>query len=106
MPGPAKCTFSGCERLAAASLELHPFCPEHFILTCYSELEECNRWLEAVRSSYTTAESVEKFLTECIHANKELFEQVAGLSDPQQARILFIEMWVGDLQHRMKAKPR
>src|SRR2546427_4175125 len=42
-----RCSVSDCEESAAGSLEGCSFCREHFISTCYDELDQCRNWQEA-----------------------------------------------------------
>src|SRR2546426_6061109 len=51
-----RCSVSDCEESAAGSLEGCSFCREHFISTCYEQLDQCRNWQEARRSEEHTSE--------------------------------------------------
>lgn len=100
-----RCSVQGCEGPAASSLEVHSFCREHFIFTCYEELDECSRWQEGRLSGDRTAESVGRFLVEC-------YLQVANLSSVEEfnrlerAELLDILLRATHLSCRLRQNPR
>lgn len=100
------CNFSNCERKTAVTLEDRRFCSEHFLFTCLARLDECERWLDGRRSRDTSPEAIERFIAESSQEATDLASRVPDLTNLEQARVVYILMWAGDLGKRLRKSPR
>lgn len=100
------CSVAGCEQLAAAPLETHSFCWEHFISTCDEQLDEYRYKLEERPFQETTAESLRHFLNECRRQAADLAHNVGEPDNPERARLLNILLRAADLGRHLRRSPR
>src|SRR3989442_646358 len=56
-----RCSVADCEESAAGSLEGRSFCREHFISTCYEQLDQCGSWQEERLSPDRTSDRCGNF---------------------------------------------
>ncbi len=61
--------------MAPVRLDALPFCPEHFISTCYQQIDKYTRFVKEKGYHETTAESMRHFLTECTRQVADLSQQ-------------------------------
>ncbi len=101
-----RCSVQGCEGPAAGSLEVHSFCREHFIFTCYEELDECSRWQEARLSPDRTSESVRQFLGECYRQVAQFASNVKEFTGLERAQLIDILLRATDLSRQLRQSPR
>ncbi len=101
-----QCRASGCEQPGVASLESCPFCRDHFISTCYAQLEECTRRLQDQHSRYAESESVRQFLADCARGAADLAQVTERLDNLQRAQLLDILLWAGELSRRLRRSIR
>ena len=101
-----RCSVQGCEDPAASSLEVHSFCREHFISTCYEQLEQCRNWQEARLSPDRTSESVRQFLGECCRQVAQLASNVKEFTGLEWAQLLDILLRATDLSRQLRQNPR
>ncbi len=101
-----RCSVQGCRRSAAASLDLYPYCREHFLSTCYERLDQCKDRLAERPSHDTTPESVRKFLIECSRQAADLALGIEDLDNLERARLLDILLWTGELSSRLRRSSR
>ncbi len=101
-----RCSASGCERSAAASVQARALCREHFLSTCYEQLEQCTRRLQDQKSRDTVAEGVQQFLAECAKQATDMAQTAADLDNLQRAQLLDILLWVGDVSRRLRRSAR
>jgi len=101
-----RCNIPGCERLAPARLDAVPFCPEHFISTCYQQIDKYTRFVKEKGYQETTAESMRHFLTECTRQVADLSQQAEDLDSLARARLLDILLRATDLSRHLRRSPR
>ncbi len=101
-----RCSVQGCEESAAGSLEGCSFCREHFISTCYEELDQCRNWQEARLSPDTTSESVRQFLVECYRQVAQLASNVKEFTGLERAQLIDILLRATDLSRQLRQSPR
>src|SRR2546422_1983892 len=95
-----------CEEPAASSLEVHSFCREHFIFTCYEQLDQCGCWEEARLSPDRTPETVRQFLVECYRQVADLACNVKEFTGLEQVQLLDILLRATDLSCRLRQSSR
>jgi hypothetical protein len=100
------CSAGGCGRVSAAALDVRPLCREHFIASCYSNLDEYGRLLEESRYRDTTTELVRRFLSDCTRNAADLAQSARDLDNLERARILDILLRAGELSRQLRRSPR
>ncbi len=103
---PESCSASGCGRSSAAVLDIRPLCREHFISSCYSNLDEYGRLLEDSRYRDTTTELVRRFLSDCTRHAADLAQTARDLDNLERARILDILLRAGELSRHLRRSVR
>src|SRR3989442_6877878 len=83
-----RCTVLGCEKAAAASLDGVSFCQEHFISTCYKEIDRYAHLVREAGFSRTDAESMHHFLTEGTRQATDRSQHAEELDNFARARLL------------------
>ncbi len=101
-----RCSVSDCGESAAGSLEGHSFCREHFISSCFEQLDQCKRWQEARLSPDRTPETVRQFLVECYRQVADLVRNVQEFTSLERAQLLGILLRATDLSCRLRQSPR
>lgn len=101
-----QCSASGCEQPAVTSLESRPLCRDHFISTCYAEMEECTQRLQDQQSRYAESESVRQLLADCARGAADLAQTTERLENLQRAQLLDILLWAGELSRRLRRSAR
>jgi len=101
-----RCSVSDCEESAAGSLEGCSFCREHFISTCYDQLDQCRNWQEARLSPDRTSESARQFLGECYRQVAQLASNVKEFTGLERAQLIDILLRATDLSYRLRQSPR
>ena len=102
----ASCSIAGCERVALATLDARSFCPEHFVSTCYQNIDRYTHFVKGKGNYEMTAESMRHFLTECTGQATDLGHQVKNLDNLARARLLDILMSAGELSRHLRRSPR
>ena len=100
------CTVLGCEKAAAASLDGVSFCQEHFISTCYKEIDRYTHLVREAGFRRTAAESMHHFLTECTRQATDLSQHAEELDNLARARLLDILLSAADLSRHLRRSPR
>src|SRR3989454_11149284 len=101
-----RCSVSDCEESAAGSLEGCSFCREHFIFTCYEQLDQCGCWQEARLSPDRTSESVRQFLGECYRQVAQFASNVKEFTGLERAQLIDILLRATDLSRQLRQSPR
>ncbi len=101
-----RCGFSGCGQSAAASLATRLFCREHFMITCYEQLDTCTESLNERPFNDRKAEAVKQFVHECVEQATNLAEKTKDLTNLERARLVDILLWAGRLGRRLRRSPR
>src|SRR2546422_11075367 len=100
------CTFLGCEKAAAASLDGVSFCQEHFISTCYKEIDRYTHLVREAGFRRTAAESMHHFLTECTRQATDLSQHAEELDKLARARLLDILVSAAHPSRHLRRSPR
>ena len=106
MTEPVGCSVQGCEEQADASLQVRSLCREHFLFTCYEQLEQCRRWQEDRLSRDRTAESVRQFLVECSLQVANLALNGTELKSRERDQLLDILLRATHLSRHLRQSPR
>ncbi len=101
-----RCSASGCGRSAASSLDTRPFCEEHFLSTCYEQLEHCTQRLHDQKFHFEETESIRHFLTECARQTTDMAQTAEHLDNLQRAQLLDILLWAGELSRQLQRSTR
>jgi len=101
-----QCGLAGCNEPAAALLEGHSLCREHFISVCYTRLENYAELQRECRLSETGTESVRRFICECLRQADQIKHATRHLDNLERARLLDILFWAGELGGRLRRSPR
>src|SRR3989442_5398563 len=101
-----RCSVSDCEESAAGSLDGCSFCREHFIFTCYEQLDQCRNWQEARLSPDRTSESVRQFLVECYRQLAQLAGNIKEFTGLERAQLIDILLRATDLSRQLRQSPR
>src|SRR5713226_4662662 len=106
MAEPRQCSVALCEKPVVALLDQSSFCREHFISTCYAQLEAYTKLRNEGRLNDVHAESVRRFIHECTR-QADLIEQAMRDSDNlERARLADIILWAADLGRHVRRSPR
>jgi hypothetical protein len=100
------CAIPECPRTAAATLESHPYCREHFVATCYERLDACREQLGQRRPSDQASEGMRSFLHACIEGATELTRDPFKQDALERARLLDILHTASDLSRRVRRSSR
>ncbi len=106
MQKPNTCSATGCGRDSASALDVRPLCREHFIASCYTNLDEYGRLLEESRYRDTTTELVRRFLSDCTSHAADLAQSARDLDNLERARLLDILLRAGELSRHLRRSPR
>lgn len=87
-------------------LDVRPLCREHFIASCYTNLDEYGRLLEESRYRDTTTELVRRFLSDCTRHAADLAQTARDLDNLERARILDILLRAGELSRHLRRSAR
>ncbi len=101
-----RCNATGCERPAAASLELRRLCREHFVVACYERLEECKQRLRDRSGGGSLADSVRQSVQECMRETADISQNSPDLDNLERARLLDILLWAAELSERLRRSHR
>jgi len=104
--GEHRCGFSDCERTPVARLAAGRFCAEHFIATCYEQLDKCAERLGQRKSSETESEDMRAFLRACVEQATALTRNPFYQEALERARLLDILYTAGDLLRHIRRSPR
>ncbi len=106
MAEPRQCSVALCEKPVVALLDHSSFCREHFISTCYAQLEAYTKLRNEGRLNEVHAESVRRFISECTR-QADLIEQAMRDTDNlERARLADIILWAADLGRHVRRSPR
>src|SRR2546426_11517393 len=81
------CTVLGCEKAAAASLDGVSFCQEHFISTCYKEIDRYTHLVREAGFRRTAAEAKHHIMTERTGPDTELSPHAQGSEELHRGRV-------------------
>ncbi len=100
------CNVPGCERLAAASLDSHPLCRQHFISSCCAELEAYTRRLKENRLGEVLPESARRFVHQCARQADSIEQSARDLDDLERAQLLDLILRAAELGRHLRRSPR
>jgi len=106
MAGTEQCGAPGCDRPAVTTLDVSFFCREHFISTCYEQIDEYAELLADRPFRDTGAQSARKFLTECTRQATDLAQNAPDLDNLERARLLDILLRAADACSHLRRSSR
>ena len=101
-----RCSILDCGESAAGSLEGRSLCRQHFIFTCYEQLDQCRCWQEVRLSPDRTPESVRQFLLECYRQVADLGRNIEESTGLERAQLLDILLRATDLSRQLRESAR
>ena len=102
----ASCTISGCAKPAAASLERHPPCVDHFTSTCYQRIDGYADRLRQRSSRLQITDEISSFVDTYTQEVLTLVYGTLNLDRLQQARLLDLVLSAGELSQHIRRSPR
>ncbi len=101
-----KCSRANCGQAAAASLDGEAFCREHFISTCYIQLDQYEEIRKGPGLSATNTDSVRRFIHECMRSADEIEHAGLDLDNLDRAKLLHIILSASELGRHLRRSPR
>jgi len=101
-----QCGLAGCNELAVALLEGRSVCRGHFISVCYTRLEGYAELQREHRLGEIAADSVRRFIHECVRQADEIEHATRHLDNLERARLLDIVLWATEVGRRLRRSPR
>ena len=101
-----QCGISTCGEPVAASLDGEAFCREHFILVCYSRLDQYDEIRKGPGFSATDTESVRRFVNECTRSADAIEHTADHLDNLDRAKLLHIILSASELGRHLRRSPR
>ncbi len=106
MTKPEQCSVTGCDQLAATSLNARPLCRDHFISTCHAELEAYDRRLKENRLGDVSPESAWRFVRECMRQADHIDQSAKDLNELERERLLDLLLGAAELGRHLRRSPR
>jgi len=100
------CNADNCATPAVTVLEGRSLCREHFITTCYDQIENYLRQMQGQGFREATAESLRSFLLSCTRQAIDLAQGLDDLENLERARLLDILMRASELARHLRRSPR
>ncbi len=91
------CAKRSCGRLSVASLNRQDLCLEHFLLSCYENLERLDPRGRGLSSQPVDLASMRAFIEECSRKALDISLHSENLDNLQRGRLLDILLWAGEL---------
>src|SRR6266481_6321533 len=91
------CGERSCGRASVASLNQQDLCLEHFLFSCYEELERLDPRGRAFSSQPADLASMRAFIEECSRRALDISLHSKNLSNLERGRLLDILLWAGEL---------
>ncbi len=101
-----RCSIELCEKPVAALLEQRSFCTEHFVSTCYAQLETYTKLKDQGRLGDVNAESVRRFINESTRQADLIEQAMRDVDNLERARLADIILWAADLGRHVRRSPR
>ncbi len=106
MTSTEQCNVEGCAEAVAASLDGELFCRQHFISTCYTQLDRYDEIRKGPGLSATNTESVRRFIHECTRSADEMEHAAKDLDNLDRAKLLHIILSASELGCHLRRSPR
>ena len=91
------CAKRSCGRLSVASLNRQDLCLEHFLLSCYENLERLDPRGRSFSSQPVDLASMRAFIEECSRKALDISLHSENLDNLERGRLLDILLWAGEL---------
>jgi hypothetical protein len=91
------CVEQSCGRASVASLSQRDLCLEHFLLSCYENLERLDPRGRSFRSYSVDLASMRAFIEECSRKALDISLHSKDLTNLERGRLLDILLWAGEL---------
>lgn len=101
-----RCNVAGCDKAATSSLGTRAFCREHFLSTCYEELEQCAQQIKWRPLSDGASESLAEFLSQCSSQTTLIALHTPDLTNLERAQLLDLLLWAAELSRCLRRSPR
>jgi hypothetical protein len=103
---PASCAFPGCPKSTEAALGDRHLCLEHFTVTCFEQLDDCERRLGSSLKLDQDPDSLQQLLTEFAEQAAKLAQRRTDLENLERARLCYIQIVAGEIGRRLRRSPR
>jgi hypothetical protein len=102
------CTEAGCAETAIVSLADMSVCRSHYLAYCYKRLEAIARKvsLKTYNMSQEEAESVTRFLQDCMRSAADIASAKEMPSNLERAQVYDVLLWASELHGRVRRSPR
>jgi hypothetical protein len=100
------CNVANCDQTPVSSLEGDALCRSHFISVCYTRLEQYEEMQKGHSLSVSGAESMRRFIHECVRKADEIEHGARDLDNLERARLLHIIEEANDLGRYLRRSPR
>jgi len=91
------CTEKSCGRTSVASLSQRDLCLDHFVRSCYENLERLDPRGSGFSSPPVDLASMRAFIEECSRRALDISLHSKVLSNLERGRLLDILLWAGEL---------
>jgi hypothetical protein len=100
------CATSGCSGPSVVTLGKRAYCHEHFIQTCYEDLEECEEQFKERDQAEVACDTRRRSLQEIANQSTTTSLTHGDLSNLERIQLLDVVRWAGDLIRQMRRGPR
>ena len=100
------CSAQSCHRPPSAHLEGRAYCRDHFISTCYEQLDQYIGWQQEHPFSDQTAAAVRQFLDDCTREANALAKNTRDLNNLERARLVDILSQARNLSRHLRRSER
>lgn len=100
------CNVPGCKQKVSSSLEGQSLCRKHFISACYVQLAGFEEMRKRPCRSAADAESMRRFIHECVQRVDELERAVDDLNNLDRTKLLHITLSANELGRHLRRSPR
>ena len=102
-----QCSAADCNRTAVSSFHAQALCREHFVATCYAQIEECAQHLSSKdRLSERYTQVASRNLSDIADQAVNLGLSTDDLTNLERAQLMDIILSVAHLSGRLRRSPR
>jgi hypothetical protein len=102
------CMEAGCGATAIVALAERSVCRTHYLAYCYKRLEAIaqNVGIKSYNMSQEEAESVTRFLQDCMRSAADIASAKEMPSNLERAQVYDVLLWASELHGRVRRSPR
>jgi hypothetical protein len=100
------CNTADCQQPVVSSLDGDALCRRHFIIVCYTRLDQYEEMRKSHSLSGSDSESMRRFIIECMRQADEIEHTTEDLDNLERARLLHIIETAADLGRYLRRSPR